>query len=500
MKSIKTGYKIVFSVLFIICLFLLINFNKVNATTPTSYIWPVGGNNAGETYIEYKFYGNAYQEPYKDGKSGREYKVNNNLWPEEQPYYASCEGHFGVDITGTYGHKYNVVSVANGKVIATSAGYAGNQSTEYPDRNKRGTTAGLNDGGGYGNYVIIQEESTGRCFLYAHLKGGSIKVSNGDTVTAGQEIAVMGSSGDAGHMHLHFEIRKSKADTIIDYGNGLHRFQYTNSTTNLDPEDYIGSAPARVEIEKVTFIRYTNRRKINIYFSEPITVENIPVLAVKVGDEVKTATYIGTDYDDKRISYEINYSEFDVCTYGKMYVQCTGEVKSKSNGSISVDCNIGTKSIGDLPPCQIQDTYEIQLTSGKGDVNGDGYIDARDASLTLVLFCKMSTDQELTDKEKEQLKMADISGDGYVNSRDASLILSYYAGTSAGYKKEAGFRAIKCDFDKDYKVDIHDYELLKCAIDNGKYSEKYDLSGNGMLDYNDIQYFKNVMLESGKRL
>lgn len=227
-------------IMFIIAIALIFKANKSEAA---EYKWPIGGNNVNETYKDYDFYGQAYTAPYKNGKSGREYIVNNNLWPNEGYYYAYCESHYGMDITGINGHTYSIVSVSNGTVIATSGTRAISPSVNYPDRNQRRTSAGLNDGGGYGNYIIIQEPSTGRCFLYAHLKSGSIKVGKGATVTAGQEIATMGSSGDAGHMHLHFEIRTSKASTITETIYGYHYLVTTNSYTNLDPENYIGTSP-----------------------------------------------------------------------------------------------------------------------------------------------------------------------------------------------------------------------------------------------------------------
>ena len=216
---------------------LILGADKVNAA---EYIWPVGGSNAHETYKDYDFYGKAYVAPYKNGKSGREYIVNNDLWPNEQKYYAPCESHYGMDITGINGHTYKVVSVCNGTVIGTSGTRADGAGINFIDRNKRQSSR---DGGGYGNYIIIQEPTTGRCFLYAHLKGGTLLVKKGDSVSAGQEIATMGSSGDSGHMHLHFEIRKDRACMVKETIYGYHYLVGTNPNTNLDPEDYIGSKP-----------------------------------------------------------------------------------------------------------------------------------------------------------------------------------------------------------------------------------------------------------------
>ena len=235
--------KKVSKILLFVAIFAVALVYRAEKSEAYEYIWPVGGTNANETYKDYDFYGKAYAAPYKNGKSGREYVVNNKLWPSEKYYYASCESHYGMDITGISGHTYTIVSVCNGTVIGTSGTRANNPSVNYVDRNQRRTSAGLNDGGGYGNYILIQESTTGRCFLYGHLKGGSLKVKKGDTVTAGQEIAIMGSSGDSGHMHVHFEIRKDKASTVKETKYGYHYLVVTNSNTNLDPEDYIGTSP-----------------------------------------------------------------------------------------------------------------------------------------------------------------------------------------------------------------------------------------------------------------
>ena len=232
--------KKVSKILLFVAIFAVALFVGAVKSDAAEYIWPVGGNNAYETYKDYDFYGKAYAAPYKDGKSGREYIVNNELWPNEQKYYAACESHYGMDITGINGHTYKIVSVCNGKVIGTSGTRADGAGVNFIDMNKRQSSR---DGGGYGNYIIIQEPSTGRCFLYAHLRGGTLLVKKGDSVSAGQEIATMGSSGDSGHMHLHFEIRKDRTCMVKETIYGYHFLVVTNPNTNYDPEIFIGSKP-----------------------------------------------------------------------------------------------------------------------------------------------------------------------------------------------------------------------------------------------------------------
>ena len=60
--------------------------------------------------------------------------------------------------------------------------------------------------GTYGNFVLI-EHGNGVSTGYAHIRDGGIFVSKGDTVSAGQNIASVGSTGASTGCHLHFEVR-----------------------------------------------------------------------------------------------------------------------------------------------------------------------------------------------------------------------------------------------------------------------------------------------------
>ncbi len=72
------------------------------------------------------------------------------------------------------------------------------------------TSAGWN-GGGYGNYVVINH-GNGYSTLYAHMLNNSIVVTPGQVVKQGQKIGVMGNTGRSTGTHLHFEIKGSSGN------------------------------------------------------------------------------------------------------------------------------------------------------------------------------------------------------------------------------------------------------------------------------------------------
>ena len=87
--------------------------------------------------------------------------------------------HDGIDIAAARGE--TISSAGSGKVL-------------YSDRH-----------GGYGNLVVIQHEG-GLVTVYAHNLKNLVK--KGQSVRAGQKIALVGDSGKASGPHLHFEVRR----------------------------------------------------------------------------------------------------------------------------------------------------------------------------------------------------------------------------------------------------------------------------------------------------
>ncbi len=91
-----------------------------------------------------------------------------------------------------------VFAAADGKVMYVREGCE--QSSMFAHNN-----TARESGAGWGNHIVIEHK--GLVFTrYAHLLKNSILVNVGDSVKAGQKIAIMGNSGRSETRHLHFEL------------------------------------------------------------------------------------------------------------------------------------------------------------------------------------------------------------------------------------------------------------------------------------------------------
>lgn len=108
-------------------------------------------------------------------KSGFSFPLPSGTWEVSCPY--GKNGHKGIDLCAPLGT--SIMATASGKVTLAS---------RYRD---------------YGNCVII-DHGNGISTLYAH--ASRLCVNVGDTVSAGDVIALVGSTGNSTGNHLHFEV------------------------------------------------------------------------------------------------------------------------------------------------------------------------------------------------------------------------------------------------------------------------------------------------------
>lgn len=101
--------------------------------------------------------------------------------------YGAYAGHTGVDFRASSGTA--IYAVKAGTVVTSTA--------------LRNSSGGYKS---YGEYVVIDHHD-GTMTLYAHMYPGSRMVSPGQSVSQGQQIGKVGTTGNSTGNHLHFEVR-----------------------------------------------------------------------------------------------------------------------------------------------------------------------------------------------------------------------------------------------------------------------------------------------------
>jgi murein DD-endopeptidase MepM/ murein hydrolase activator NlpD len=109
------------------------------------------------------------------------------------PSYGTRRHHDGVDLSAGCGA--SIYASASGTVIFTGAA------------------------GGYGNRTVISHGNVNGQLMfttYNHQQNGGILVANGATVTKGQHIGLVGTTGASTGCHLHFEIGVGSATGVVN--------------------------------------------------------------------------------------------------------------------------------------------------------------------------------------------------------------------------------------------------------------------------------------------
>ena len=116
------------------------------------------------------------------------HRISSPFGPRKAPAPGASTYHKGIDIPGGGVSGKSVIASDSGKVVIAKTGY----------------------NGGRGNYIVI-DHGNKKGSLYQHLQSFSVKV--GQSVSQGQEIAKMGSTGVSTGPHLHFEIHECFSGT-----------------------------------------------------------------------------------------------------------------------------------------------------------------------------------------------------------------------------------------------------------------------------------------------
>lgn len=95
-----------------------------------------------------------------------------------------------------YGFGAEVLAVADGTVVFSRS--------DMPEETPGVAVEHVHHPEDYGGNQIILQIAPGVYAIYAHLQPGSLRVATGDVVTAGQQLALLGNTGNSTAPHLHF--------------------------------------------------------------------------------------------------------------------------------------------------------------------------------------------------------------------------------------------------------------------------------------------------------
>ena len=126
----------------------------------------------------------------------------------------------GVDVVKYKAQIDKIVAHSSGKVIKV-VDYLGGTNGVLDKENM-----------GYGNYVMLLHDGN-YVTLYAHME--SVSVCENQIINQGDEIGLMGNTGNSFGTHLHFELRKYKSKPSVNL-HDLSLYEWLNPTEYLDAE------------------------------------------------------------------------------------------------------------------------------------------------------------------------------------------------------------------------------------------------------------------------
>lgn len=107
----------------------------------------------------------------------------------------------GMDPADWYGFGAEVLAVADGTVVFVRDG--------MPDEALGVPPTAVRQPLDYGGNEVVLQIAPDVFAIYAHLQPGSIEVHEGQTVTTGQVLGLLGNTGNSSGPHLHFQIANS---------------------------------------------------------------------------------------------------------------------------------------------------------------------------------------------------------------------------------------------------------------------------------------------------
>ncbi len=211
---------------------LMFSFTPQTADIPVQLIWPMPG-------LPYEDYGVSNYTDIDPTSGIRDYRGG----------FSTYNGHDAID-SGPAGFQamdagVPILAAANGTVVATHDGEWDRQTDGF-NQNPTPTA----------NYIIIDHGAGWQTF-YWHLRRDSLQVEVGDTVSQGDFIGYMGSSGISTGLHVHFGVTHHgmTVEPMIDQAtywvdpfgyNGDEVHVFSSGVTNYNPTAHGSEGPSQV--------------------------------------------------------------------------------------------------------------------------------------------------------------------------------------------------------------------------------------------------------------
>jgi murein DD-endopeptidase MepM/ murein hydrolase activator NlpD len=118
--------------------------------------------------------------------------TGNGVFPIQGPYdFGGRDSRFGAPRSGHIHQGQDVAAAEGTPLVAPKAGTIHWRAYQA---------------GGAGYYLVLDADGEDFMYVFMHLRQGSLLVSKGGHVAAGQQIAQVGNTGSSSGPHLHFEV------------------------------------------------------------------------------------------------------------------------------------------------------------------------------------------------------------------------------------------------------------------------------------------------------
>lgn len=278
--------------------------------------------------------------------------------------------------------------------ITVNAAAAGTVIAAHDDEFDR--CSRVNPCGNQPNYILI-DHGNGIATEYLHLKKDSIQVNIGQTVTAGQTIAEVGSSGLSSDAHLHFAV----------YENGQAIETYLDPQRWwIDPVPYAGDVSGSLDhgvVQRFPTTEELVERPVdaNLFQQSLGSGQSAVVWAhlhgIDAGDDLDYHFYQPDGLETAHLHWDL-----PSFSYGWWYAAINLPAVPEL-GIWSVDVRLNGTTL-------FSESFEVVDT----DLNGDGSVDAADAG---VMFGNWGA-----------AGAGDANRDGIVDAADAGILFSTWTG------------------------------------------------------------------------